>query len=95
MRIAIYGREFKDDFIPFFQLLIDELDRLEVDYYVYSKFHKNVKGKGITLGLTIEAPSHVCSGSPTRPSHSDYLTLVCGLNDTFLLYIGCRLLSLC
>ena len=54
MRIAIYGREFKDDFIPFFQLLIDELDRLEVDYYVYSKFHKNVKGKGITFGQKVK-----------------------------------------
>ena len=49
MRIAIYGREFKDEFIPYFQLLIDELDKLEVDYFVYSKFHKNVLGKGITF----------------------------------------------
>lgn len=49
MRIAIYGREFKEEFIPYFQLLIDELDRLEIDYFVYSKFHKNVINKGITF----------------------------------------------
>jgi NAD+ kinase len=54
MRIAIYGREFNDDFIPYFQLLIDELDRLEVDYFVYSKFHKNVVSKGITFGQEVK-----------------------------------------
>ncbi len=54
MRIAIYGREFSDDFIPYFQLLIDELDRCEVDYYVYSKFHKNVVNKGITFGQKVK-----------------------------------------
>ncbi len=54
MRIAIYGREFSDDFIPYFQLLIDELDRNEVDYFIYSKFHKNVIGKGITFGQEVK-----------------------------------------
>ena len=54
MRIAIYGREFSDDFIPYFQLLIDELDRNKIDYYVYSKFHKNVKSKGITFGQKVK-----------------------------------------
>jgi len=54
MRIAIYGREFSDDFIPYFQLLIDELDRNEIDYFVYSKFHKNVKNKGITFGQEVK-----------------------------------------
>lgn len=54
MRIAIYGREFSDDFIPYFQLLIDELDKLGVDYFVYSKFHKNVVGKGITFGQEVK-----------------------------------------
>lgn len=54
MRIAIYGREFSDDFIPYFQLLIDELDRNEVDYFIYSKFHKNVVSKGITFGQEVK-----------------------------------------
>lgn len=54
MRIAIYGREFSDDFIPYFQLLIDELDRNEVDYFIYSKFHKNVVNKGITFGQEVK-----------------------------------------
>ncbi len=54
MRIAIYGREFSDDFIPYFQLLIDELDRNEVDYFIYSKFHKNVVNKGITFGREVK-----------------------------------------
>ncbi len=54
MRIAIYGREFSDDFIPYFQLLIDELDRNNVDYFIYSKFHKNVVSKGITFGLEVK-----------------------------------------
>lgn len=54
MRIAIYGREFSDDFIPYFQLLIDELDRNKVDYYVYSKFYKNLLNKGITFGQEVK-----------------------------------------
>jgi NAD+ kinase len=54
MRIAIYGREFSDDFIPYFQLLIDELDRNNVDYFIYSKFHKNVVSKGITFGQEVK-----------------------------------------
>ncbi|MDB4088959.1 NAD kinase [Flavobacteriales bacterium] len=54
MRIAIYGREFSDDFIPYFQLLIDELDKLGIDYFVYSKFHKNVVNKGITFGQEVK-----------------------------------------
>ena len=54
MRIAIYGREFSDDIVPYFQLLIDELDRNEIDYFVYSKFHKNVKNKGITFGQEVK-----------------------------------------
>lgn len=54
MRIAIYGREFSDDFIPYFQLLIDELDKFEIDYFVYSKFHKNVVNKGITFGQEVK-----------------------------------------
>ena len=54
MRIAIYGREFSEDFIPYFQLLIDELDRNEVEYFIYSKFYKNLKGKGITFGQKVK-----------------------------------------
>jgi len=54
MRVAIYGREFSDDFIPYFQLLIDELDKMGVDYFVYSKFHKNVVNKGITFGKEVK-----------------------------------------
>jgi NAD+ kinase len=54
MRIAIYGREFLEDFIPYFQLLIDELDRNEVEYFIYSKFYKNLKGKGITFGQKVK-----------------------------------------
>lgn len=54
MRIAIYGRDFSEDFVPFFQLLIDELERSKVDYFIYSKFHKNVKSKGITFNQKVK-----------------------------------------
>lgn len=45
MRIAIYGRNFNDNVLPFVQEVFDALVAQQVDISVYSKFHSFIKGK--------------------------------------------------
>ena len=54
MRVAIYGRKFSDDFIPYFQTLINELENSKIEYIVYSRFYKFLKKKEIIFPKQVE-----------------------------------------
>ena len=54
MRIAIYGRKFSDDFIPYFQNLIYELDSNKIEYVIYSRFYKFLKKKNIIFPKNVQ-----------------------------------------
>lgn len=45
MRIAIYGRDFSDNVLPFVQEVFNALAQQPVTILVYSKFHKFIKDK--------------------------------------------------
>jgi NAD+ kinase len=47
MRVAIYGRNFKDDFIPYFETLIQEFESNNIEYQINGKFHEFLVGKKI------------------------------------------------
>lgn len=47
MRVTIYGRKFNDDFIPFFELLIKELETNNIDFQINGNFHDFLLSKNI------------------------------------------------
>lgn len=54
MRVAIYGRKFSDDFIPYFQILINELEKNNIEYIIYSRFYTFLKKKEIVFLEKVE-----------------------------------------
>lgn len=47
MKVAIYGRNFKDEFIPYFETLIHEFDSNNIAYQINGDFHKFLLEKNI------------------------------------------------
>lgn len=47
MKVTIYGRNFSDDFIPYFELLIQELEANNIAYQINGNFHDFLIKKNI------------------------------------------------
>lgn len=45
MNVALFGRKFSDDFIPFTELLIKELEKHQINIWVFAPFHKYLQNK--------------------------------------------------
>jgi len=54
MRVAIYGRKFSKDFVPYFQILLKELENNNLEYIIYSRFYKFLKKIGVIFPENVQ-----------------------------------------
>jgi len=54
MRVAIYGRKFSKDFVPYFQILLKELENNNIEYIIYSRFYKFLKKIGVIFPENVQ-----------------------------------------
>lgn len=47
MKVTIYGRQFSDSFIPYFETIISELERHQIDFQINGKFYDFLRTKNI------------------------------------------------
>lgn len=94
MRVTLYGRNFPDDFIPYFELLIQELENHGIDYQINGKFFQFLTSKNISC--IANASTYRMSEDIIRPvdflvcigGDGTILDTVTSINDTGTPIVG-------
>jgi NAD+ kinase len=73
MVIAVYGKQFSEEFTPFIQQLFDKLNAIQADVYIYKPFNDFLENK-----IKINALKGVFSNSDSLPKTSDFFFSIGG-----------------